>query len=135
MKYPNAVYTWGTPVGEFNIFRQLIKNGFLKNTRNLVISVNQKEWPHKVIQPICSMKKLEKLVLFDCHPKLEEIAHLFQSCRKLIEFRLHQFHCDQGKINNNFKKRLRSGFQRLRIFELHCSVHPNSWLAILEIFT
>ena len=118
----------------------------MENARSLTVLVTwplkpgyfQVTWPRKpgFFQVIWSMEKLEKLVLFDCYfVTLEDLAHFFPSCRKLIELRVRPFQCEEWEINEDLKNKLRPGFQRLRFFELDGNIDPLSWSVIQEILT
>jgi hypothetical protein len=113
---------------------RLEKNGFLKNNRSLVVLVDLPA-SLQFVQNICFMKNLEKLVLFERYLTLEDIALLFGSCHKLTEIRLNPFDCDQWEMDEKLKNQLRPGFQRLKIFELDCDLHPFSWPVLQEILS
>ena len=97
---------------------------------------------------ICSMTKLEKLTFVDWELtpdpphsfwelREEDFARVFQSCHKLTELRTLLFHShvfDQKlEMGEELENEFRSGFQRLRFFELVLAI--SSWPTILKIFT
>jgi hypothetical protein len=82
------------------------------------------------------MKNLEKLYLWDCELTLEQLAHLFWSCPKLVELSLKPFTCTQLGIDKKLKNHLRPGFRKLRRLELDdCRIYMKSWPVIQEMLT
>ena len=87
----------------------------------------------RLLEMIGSMNNLETLSLLGCELTLtKDLPQLIRSCPKLTELRIKLF--DNQKLEKEVEqKRLRSGFQRLRIFELHWYI--DSWPLIQEMFT
>ena len=72
------------------------------------------------------MTDLETLSLLEWNLTLtDDVPQLFQSCPKLIELRIKLFESQKLKMNEELENKLRSGFQRLKIFELKWDI--NSW--------
>ncbi len=117
------------------VLKQLAMNGVLNNNRSMAVLTGVGLCSRYYKQATLSMKNLEKLVLLNFHLTLEELAHLFQSCRKLIELRFKLFDCDYWEIDQHLKKPLREGFQRLQICEIHSYILPFSWPVFQEIVT
>jgi hypothetical protein len=79
------------------------------------------------------MTELEKLNVFDWNLRLtEDVPKLFRSCPKLTELRM-KLASQKVEMNEGLKNELRSGFQRLRLFELNWCI--DSWPLIQEMFT
>jgi len=118
--------------------RRLVDGGYFQSTRQVIVD---SEWPSipRFCRVICSMTNLEKLELLHLKMTLtEDLALLFQSCPKLTE--LHLRLCDSNRFdrqmlesNEELLSELRSGFERLRFFELKWEI--NSWPVIQGIFT
>ena len=114
------------------ILKQLVVNGALNNNRSLAVLATIDNSP-KLIQATCSMKYLEKLVLVDGDLALEDLAHLFQSCRKLIELRWKPFQTNYWEIDQHVKKPLKRGFQRLKVCEIHFFIDHFSWPVLQDL--
>ena len=111
----------------------LADRGYFQNNRQMIAS---SWWPsiRRLFQAIRSMTRLEKLSLLKCSLTLaEDLPLLFRSCPKLTELRLKLVESQKLEMGEELKNGLRSGFQRLRLFELHWGIH--SWPVIQEMFT
>jgi hypothetical protein len=112
---------------------QLVNGGYFRNNRQLIVNF---WWPSnsQLFRVIRFMTNLEKLNLLDWHLTLtKDVPKLFRSCPKLTELRLKLLESKKLEMNEKLKNELRSGFQRLRLFELHWDI--DSWSLIQEIFT
>ena len=101
---------------------RLVEGGNFLNVRQMIAS---SWWPSipRFFRVICSMTNLEKIELMNLEMALieEDLARLFRSCPKLTE--LHLALCDLPlETNEELKNELRSGCQRLKIFELHWDI-------------
>jgi hypothetical protein len=116
---------------------QLADGGHFQNTRQMKVH----SWwlSHlRLHRVICSMANLEKLEVCSLTLTEEDLAQLFQSCPKLNELRSRL--CFETSIKHktleigeDLKNELRSGFERLRLFDLHNYI--GSWPAFQEMFT
>jgi hypothetical protein len=80
------------------------------------------------------MNNLETLSLSGCEVTLtQDLPQLFRSCSKLTELRIKLVASQKLEMNEKLKSELRSGFQRLKLFELDWGT--NSWQIVKEIFT
>jgi hypothetical protein len=112
---------------------RLAAGGFFKNNREVILTWN---WPFTppLFQVLRSMNNLETLSLSEWKLTLtEDVPQLFRSCPKLTELRLKLAESQKLEKNEELENELRSGFQRLRLFELHWGI--DSWPEIQEIFT
>jgi hypothetical protein len=113
------------------ILERLADGGYLKNSRRM-----NAQW-HSIpplFRVIRSMNNLESLRLFMCELTLtEDVPQLFRSCPKLTELRVRLVESQKLEMNEDLKNELRSGFQRLRLVELHWDI--DSWPLIQEMFT
>ena len=115
------------------IFERLVNRGHLQNSRQLVVNYICPSIPW-IFRVICSMNNLEKLSLLECEPNLaEDLPQLFRSCLKLTQLHLTQLKSQKMEMGEALKNELRSGFQRLKIFDLEWGINP--WPAIQEILT
>ena len=111
---------------------RLVAGGFLKNNRQM-INYFWRSVP-RLFRVILSMHNLETLSLMGYELTLtEDVSQLLRSCPKLTELRIRLFYNQRFKMNEVLKNELRSGFQRLKIFELNWDFE--SWPAIQELFT
>ena len=107
------------------LLERLSNGGLLKNNRQMVVKM---QWPsnRQLFRVIGSMNNLETLSLFEWNLTLtEDVPELFRSCPKLTRLRLKLVESQKLKMNEELKNKLRSGFQRLKIFELKWDI--NSW--------
>jgi hypothetical protein len=87
------------------------------------------------------MTHLETLSLLNWKLSLtEDLLQLFRSCPKLTELRLKLDDCHKLEMNEELKNELRSGCQRLRLFDVEFMsqwIHRDieCWPAIQGIFT
>jgi hypothetical protein len=110
---------------------RLVVGGYLKNNRQMIASSSYPSLP-RLFRVVCSMTELEKLTVFDWNVRLtEDFPQLFRSCPKLTELRLKL--AANLEMGEDPKNELRSGFQRLRLFELDW--YMNSGSLIQEMFT
>jgi hypothetical protein len=118
-----------------NTLKLLAEGGFFKNNRRMIVD-KYWGWPsiarfHQILR---SMADLEKLILLNWEMRLtQDVPKLFQSCPKLNELHLNLGQWDKFKMNEEIKKQLRSGFQRIRLLELDWYI--NEWPVIQELFT
>jgi hypothetical protein len=115
------------------ILDQLADGGYFQNNRQLILS---SWWSSisRLYQVISYMTHLEKISLL--HWKLtlaEDLLQMFRSCSKLTELHLKLVESQKLEMGEELKNELRSGFQRLQLFELHWYI--DSWPAIQEILT
>jgi hypothetical protein len=115
----------------FNILERLAGEGYLINTQHLRDIGSYLLNNSSFVQVICSMKNLEKLEL-DYDLTLEDLAHVFQSCSKLIELEITAFEC---KMDEDIKNQLRPGFQRLRRLHLGWNVDNDLLTVMQEMLT
>ena len=112
---------------------RLAAGGFLKNNRQMIVV---DYWPsfQRLCRVLRSMTDLETLSLLEWKLSLTQgLPQLLRSCPKLTELRIRLFYNQRFKMNEVLKNELRSGFQRLKIFELNWDFE--SWPAIQELFT
>jgi hypothetical protein len=112
---------------------RLADAGYFQNNREVIVGWG---WPSvpRFFPVVRSMTNLEKLYLLNWELTLtEDLPQLFQPCPKLTELRLKLVKGQNLEMGANLKNELRSGFQRLRIFELVCQI--GSWPAFQEMFT
>jgi hypothetical protein len=71
-----------------NILHHLAEDRFLESNR--ILTLRELDWSHndQFIQVICSMKKLERLDLWDCELTIDNHISVFLSCPKLVELRI-----------------------------------------------
>jgi hypothetical protein len=110
----------------------LANRGYFQNNRQMIAN---SWWPYvpRLLRAIRSMTHLEKLSLLECNLSLaEDLPLLFRSCHKIAELHVRLY--DNEKLEmDKLENELRSGFQRLRLFEVVCYVY--SWPVIVEIFS
>ena len=111
--------------------------GFFKNNRQMILEGSW-SWPciPRFYEVLRSMAHLEKLSLLNRKLGLaQDVAELFRSCPKLTELhlKLDDWLNDRMEIDEELKNELRSGFQRIRLLELHWGNF--AWPVILELFT
>jgi hypothetical protein len=115
------------------ILKRLAAGGFFKNNCQMIVEISWR-WPSisRFYQVLPSMAHLEKLSLLNWKLRLtQDVPKLFQSCPKLSELHLK---LDEGlEIDEELKNELRSGFQRIRLLELHWDI--SAWPVIQELFT
>ncbi len=118
------------------ILERLAEEGYLQNNRRLDVDFHWKR-SSRFAGVICSMKNLETLNLFEDELPLDTscLAHVFQSCSKLIELDIWIHECKTLEMDEHLKNHLRFGFQRLRFFSLSCSIDNDSWPVLLEMLT
>jgi hypothetical protein len=115
------------------ILKRLVNRGLLKNNRQMILNYICPSIPW-IFRVISCMANLEKLSLLKWEPKLAEyLPQLFRSCPKLTDLHLRLVESQKLEMGESLKNELRSGFQRLKIFELGWGI--NSWPAIREILT
>jgi hypothetical protein len=119
------------------ILKRLAAGGFFKNNRQMIV---EGSWSRPSIsrfyQVLRSMAHLEKLSLLNWKLRLtQDVPKLFQSCPKLSELHLKlDDSLNLGlEIDEELKNELRSGFQRIRLLELHWVIY--AWPVIQELFT
>ena len=114
-------------------FRHLVDGGYFQNNRQMIL----KSWGLTIpclFKVISSMTHLEKLNLLDWNLKLtQDFLQMLRSCPNLTELRLKLFDNKELEMDEELKYKLRSCFQRLRIFELHWLTI--SWPVLQEILT
>ena len=100
----------------------LLNGGYFQNNRQLLAS----PWfssNSQLLRVICSMNNLEILSLLECQLTLtEDVPQLFRSCPNLTELRSRLFESKKLEMNEELENELRSGFQRLQIFELRWDI-------------
>ena len=112
---------------------RLAVGGYFQNNRKIFLIC---WWPsiNQFCRVLCPMNNLEKLSLLHWALTLtEHVPQLFRSCPKLTELHLCLYERLKTEINESLKIELRSGLQRLRLFELYCDI--NSGPVIQEMFT
>jgi hypothetical protein len=119
------------------ILERLVAGGFFKNNRQMIVEISWR-WPSipRFYQVLRSMAHLEKLSLLNWKLRLtQDVPKLFQSCPKLTELHLKlDDSLNLGlEIDEELKNELRSGFQRIRLLELHWDI--SAWPVIQELFT
>jgi hypothetical protein len=117
------------------ILKRLAAGGFLKNNRQMIV---EGSWSSPCIprfyQVLCFMADLEKLSLLNWKLRLtQDVPKLFQSCPKLTELRLSLAETKKLRMDESLENKLRSGFQRIRLLELHWGIY--AWPVIQELFT
>ena len=123
------------PDSRLIMLERLSDGGFLKNNRQMIVTnyCGPSSIP-RFFRLILSMNNLETLSLSEWKLTLtEDVPQLFRSCPKLTELRLKLAESQKLEKNEELKNELRSGFQRLRLFELHWGI--DSWPEIQKIFT
>jgi len=115
----------------------LADGGYFRNNRKMIVNWR---WPSiaRLFRVNRSMINLEKMSLLKWELTLtEDLARLFQSCPKLTELHLRLrdilFEHQKLEMGEKLENELRSGCQRLRLFELVWDI--DSWPAIQKIFT
>jgi hypothetical protein len=132
LKNNTACYHEQIPDSLLSILKRLADGGFMKNNRQWIVCCGWSRGPW-LFQVIRSMNNLEKLSLLECKLKLTDVQQLFRSCPKLVELHLMLLENDKLEMNEGLKDDLRSGFQRIRLFDLENCIE--SWPTILEILT
>jgi hypothetical protein len=121
-KYENRMIT----------LERLADGGFLKNNRQMIVILRWPSFP-RFCQVVRSMTKLEKLEILDSKLTLtQDVPQLFQSCPKLTELRMKLVESQNLEMNEDLRNDLRSGFQRLQLFELDWEI--DGWPVIQKIF-
>jgi hypothetical protein len=118
-----------------SILERLAGEGCLQNNRKLNV-IFDCSCNSRLVEVICSMKNLEKLDMsgYDLTP--EVLAHVFQSCSKLIELDVGtRWEYKTLEMTEHLKNQLKSGFQRLRCLDLVCFIDDDSWPVIQEMLT
>ena len=115
------------------ILERLVDGGFFQNNRQMIVYWywSPEPWLLKVIFSMNNLQKLD-LLNWQLKPTKEDLACLFRSCPKLTELHL-TLNDWQNEMNEDLKNELRSGFERLQLFELEWFI--NSWPGFHEIFT
>jgi len=117
------------------ILERLVDGGFFKNNRQMIVSCR---WPsiYRLCQSLRSMTHLETLNVLHWTLRLkQDVPQLFRSCPKLTELRLKLAEAQNFEMGEELKNELRSGFQRLRLVELHWDIPADSWPVVQEMFT
>ncbi len=115
------------------ILELLAGGGYLQNNRRLDMAFN---WSRssRFVELICSMKNLEKLDTFEYDLTPDVLAHVFQSCSKLIELHIETYY-KTLEIAEHVNNQLRSGFQKLRCLYLVCFIDNDTWPVIQRMLT
>jgi hypothetical protein len=112
------------------ILEQLVDSGYFQNNRQMIVT---SWWPiPRLFQNILSMTNLEKLFYLELR-LAEDLPQLFRSCPKLTELGLKLVESPKLEMNEKLKSGLRSGFQRIRLFEFDWEI--KSWPVNPEILT
>ena len=119
------------PVSHVIVLERLVERGFLFKNRKLMVDSCCKKWPWpslpRLLPVLLSMNKLEKLSLLEWKLTLTDVPKLFRSCPELTELHLKLDKWQTSEMNEELINKMRPGFQRLRLFELHvvcaCSLH------------
>jgi len=112
------------------ILEQLVDSGYFQNNRQMIVT---SWWPiPRLFQNILSMTNLEKLLYLELR-LAEDLPQLFRSCPKLTELGLKLVESPKLEMNEKLKSGLRSGFQRIRLFEFDWEI--KSWPVNPEILT
>jgi len=101
---------------------RLADGGYFKNSRKMKVNWYLPSVPFlfRVIRP---MNNLETLSILEWELTLtDDLPQLFRSCPKLTELRLKLFESKKLEMNEELENELRSGFQRLQIFELRWDI-------------
>jgi hypothetical protein len=121
------------------ILDRLADGECFQNNRRMIVKFTR-PFISRLFRVIRSMINLEKLHLLECNLTLtEDLPQLFRSCPELTELRIRLSDLDQlererlTKMNEDVKNELRSGFQRLRLLELHLTIY--SCPKFQEMFT
>ena len=112
---------------------RLEAGGFLKNNRQMIVV---DYWPsfQRLCRVLRSMTDLETLSLLEWKLSLTQgLPQLLRSCPKLTELRLKLVESQKLKMNEEFKNKLRSGFQRIRLLDLYWGIESGP--VIQEILT
>jgi hypothetical protein len=132
--YRSLKLRWLPYENYFKILERLAEGGFLQNNRQLNTtlhcSINS-----RFVKMLCSMKNLDTLRLFDYKLTPDVLAHVIQSCPKLINLQIGAHDFKTFERAQHLKNQLRSGFQKIRYFELRCLIGKDSWLVIQEMLT
>jgi hypothetical protein len=118
----------------FRFLERLAEEGFLGNNRQLIATLNCSR-SSRFGELICSMKNLEELDLLGHEPTPDVLAHVFQSCAKLIKLHIGAKKWKTHEMDEHKKNQLISGFQRLRCLDLKCFIDSDTWPVIQEILT
>jgi len=117
------------------LLERLAEEGYLQNNLKLDVQFHCSR-NSRFFEVICSMKNLETLKLFEDDLTLDSLTHVFQSCPKLIELHICTQVCITQKMDNHLKNQLKSGFQRLRWFDLNiCFTDSHTMSEIQEMLT
>jgi hypothetical protein len=117
-----------------SILERLAEGGYLQNTQQLTLEFH---WSRnsRIVEVICSMKNLEKLHLFDYKLTPEVLAHVFQSCSKIIDLYITSTGDGLLEMPEHLHNQLRPSFQRLRYLIFECFIDNDSWPVLLEMLT
>jgi hypothetical protein len=118
----------------FKILERLADEGCLENNRKLIVKFEGSR-SSRFVELICSMKNLEKLHLCAYDLTLEALAHVFQSCSKIIDLNITIWEFETREVAEQIKHQLIPGFQRLQYFEFECFVEDDTWPVIQEMCT
>jgi hypothetical protein len=118
----------------FNILERLAREGYLQNNRRLDLQFDC-SCSSRFVELICSMKNLESLDLDEHDLTPDDLAHVFQSCSKLIEMDIAIEKYKTYEMAEYLKNQMRPGFQKLRRLDLVCFIDNDSWPVIQEILT
>ncbi len=125
------------------ILERLAGEGYLQQNRQFKCNVRLAQLFMKFdrshsscfFELICSMKNLEELNLFGYTLTPDILAHLFQSCFKLVQLNIGIHNCKTLEMDERLKDQLKTGFQKLRCLKLGCSIDKVTWPVIQEILT
>ena len=117
-----------------NILERLAREGFLQNNRKLGGTFNLFR-SSRFYEVISSMRNLETLNLFGYGLTLHSLAHVFQTCPKLINLHIVTYECKTPDMIEHLKNQLTSGFQKLRCLDIVCFINNDSWPMIQEMLT
>jgi hypothetical protein len=121
----------------FNILEWLAEEGYLQNNRRLDVQFDCTcgcSCSARFPELICSMKNLESLNLFNHELTPDVLAHVFQSCSKLIELHIETYY-KTLEMAEYEKSQLRLGFQKLRCLYLVCNIDNDTWPVIQRMLT
>jgi hypothetical protein len=121
------------------ILERLAEKGYLQNNQQLkhrgyrefacgLLNISP------FLEVFCSMKNLAIMCL-DYELTLKDLAHVFQTCPKLIELNTVTKECKTLEMAEQLNIQLRSGFQRLRRLGLLCFINNDSWPVLQEMLT
>ena len=118
----------------FNILERMAGEGYLQNNRNLAVDFDFSSNP-RFVEMICSMRNVESLDLNEHDLTPDVLAHVFQSCSKLIELCIATQKYKTLEMGEHRKNQLRPGFQNLRLLDLVCFIDNDTWSVIQEMMT